>query len=98
MLGDQQHAWKDLSAFPKGEEVAETGSTFRANACIKASAYARRHAMWALADDSGLEVVALGGKPGVVSARWAQIHQAGAGDAANNALLLKQLNNVPDAQ
>ena len=51
-------------------EVAETGSTFRENAVLKASAYAKQSLMATLADDSGLEVAALGGEPGVMSARY----------------------------
>src|SRR5207249_3746426 len=51
---------------------------------------------WTLADDSGLEVDALGGKPGILSARWAEINGAGKGDHDNNALLLRQLNGVPE--
>ncbi|HEX8323353.1 MAG TPA: RdgB/HAM1 family non-canonical purine NTP pyrophosphatase [Tepidisphaeraceae bacterium] len=98
MLGDDGVEWRDLSAFPDAGEVDETGHTFRANACLKASEYARRTGHWALADDSGLEVDALGGKPGVVSARWAALHEAGSGDAANNALLLRQLENTPDQE
>lgn len=77
-------------------EPEETGATFRANACLKAEHYARAANTYALADDSGLVVDALGGKPGVFSARWAKMHDAGAGDAANNALLLRQLEAVPD--
>lgn len=88
--------WRDLSAYPDIGEVEETGHTFRANACLKAAEYAKRTGQWALADDSGLEVDALDNKPGVVSARWAAIHGAGSGDAANNALLLQQLESVPD--
>lgn len=90
--------WRDLSAYPDIGEVEETGHTFRANACLKATEYAQRTGQWALADDSGLEVDALDGKPGVVSARWAALHDAGSGDAANNALLLRQLNAIPDEQ
>lgn len=87
---------RDLSAYPDAPEVAETGRTFRANACLKAAAYARHFGCWALADDSGLEVDALDGGPGVHSARWAANHNAGSGDADNNALLLRQLADVPD--
>jgi XTP/dITP diphosphohydrolase len=76
--------------------VEETGHTFRANACLKASHYARLFNTCAVADDSGLEIDALDGSPGVHSARWAELNQAGKGDAANNALLLRQLENVPD--
>ncbi|HEV2235040.1 MAG TPA: RdgB/HAM1 family non-canonical purine NTP pyrophosphatase, partial [Ktedonobacterales bacterium] len=52
-------------------DVAETGTTFAANAAIKALAWARVAGMLALADDSGLEIDALNGEPGVYSARWA---------------------------
>ncbi len=51
-------------------EVEETGSTFAANAAIKASEYARQTETYVLADDSGLEVAALDGRPGVLSARY----------------------------
>src|SRR4051812_38392876 len=102
MLGGEDRdvslTWRDLSSFPKVEPVEETGRTFLANACLKASAYATRFNTWALADDSGLQVDALGGNPGVASARWAQLHSAGPGDAANNVLLLDQLKNIPDDQ
>jgi len=96
MLSGEHRTWKDLGSLPRGEEIPETGLTFRANACLKAAAYAKRYHTWALADDSGLEVDALQGQPGVLSARWASLHNAGSGDAANNALLLQQLANVPD--
>src|SRR5690606_9755535 len=79
-------------------EPAETGRTFRANACLKASAYARHLKCWALADDSGLSVDALGGRPGVHSARFAELAGEGRGDADNNAALLRRLLNVPEAQ
>jgi len=88
--------WTDLSQHPTAEPVEETGSTFLANACLKAAGYARQFSTWALADDSGLEVDALNGSPGVHSARWAMLNDAGEGDPANNALLLKQIDAVAD--
>jgi non-canonical purine NTP pyrophosphatase (RdgB/HAM1 family) len=94
MLGSDRFDWSDL---PPGDDAPEeTGKTFLANACLKAAHYARITGAWALADDSGLEVDALGGRPGVVSARWAELHNAGQGDAANNALLLQQVTDFPD--
>lgn len=96
MLGESRFAWRSLSDYPPGPEVQETGRTFRANACIKAAAYACRHGAWTLADDSGLEVDALRGSPGVLSARWALHNGAGRGDADNNTTLLRQLRDVPD--
>jgi len=97
MLGNAGFEWCDLSTLKQSVgEVDETGQTFLANACLKASEYAQRTGFWTLADDSGLEVDALNGKPGVVSARWAALHDAGSGDPANNALLLRQLADVPD--
>jgi XTP/dITP diphosphohydrolase len=96
MLGDARFEWSDLSQHPEVPAVEETGTTFRANACLKASYYATKLGTWALADDSGLAVDALKGSPGVLSARWAEVNQAGRGDADNNALLLRQLSSVPD--
>jgi non-canonical purine NTP pyrophosphatase (RdgB/HAM1 family) len=96
MLGSDRFIWHDLSEFPALLPVPETGETFHDNACLKAAGYAKQAAMWALADDSGLEVDALGQKPGVHSARWAQLNGAGSGDADNNTILLKQLEAVPD--
>jgi XTP/dITP diphosphohydrolase len=96
MLGVGRFAWSDLSQHSPYTEVEETGATFRANACLKAAGYAQQFNTWALADDSGLEVDALNGSPGVFSARWAEINNAGKGDRHNNAMLLKQLESVPD--
>lgn len=80
-------------AFP---EPAEDGDTFEANATKKALAYARMTERACLADDSGLEVDALGGAPGVHSAYYAGIGANRAErDAANNARLLRELDNVP---
>jgi len=86
----------DLSAFDAIAPIEETGRTFRANAILKAAGYARALGTWTLADDSGLCVDALDGKPGVHSARWAAMNDAGQGDLANNRLLLQQMENVPD--
>jgi XTP/dITP diphosphohydrolase len=75
------------------DEPAETEPTFAGNALLKARAAVAATGLPALADDSGLCVDALNGMPGVLSARWAG---PGKDDAANNALLLAQLNDVPD--
>lgn len=96
MLGDDRFAWDDLSHHRDLPAPEETGHTFRANACLKASYYAAALDVWAMADDSGLVVDAIGGKPGVHSARWAELHHTGQGDADNNQLLLSQLSAVPD--
>jgi XTP/dITP diphosphohydrolase len=72
-------------------EVEETGDTFLANALLKARAYAAWSGLAAVADDSGLEVDALGGAPGVRSARYAG---EGAGDQANLDKLLAELSGV----
>lgn len=73
--------------------VVEDQPTFRGNAASKAMSAARHSGTWSLADDSGLEVDALGGAPGVHSARFAGRH---GDDAANNALLLERMRDVPD--
>jgi XTP/dITP diphosphohydrolase len=74
------------------EPAAETGSTFLENALLKARHAARAAQLPALSDDSGIEVDALGGRPGVWSARFAGV---GASDAANLALLLEELAGTP---
>lgn len=74
------------------EELLETGDTFEANARHKAEHFARRSGLATAADDSGLEVLSLGGAPGVRSRRWAGASgSAAAVDAANNAELLRRL-------
>ncbi len=73
-------------------EVAETGASFAENARLKAAAYARASGLVALADDSGLEVDALGGEPGIHSARYAG---TGASDKERYRLLLEKLREVP---
>ena len=76
-------------------EVAETGTTFVENAIIKARHAAALTGLPALADDSGIEVDALDGAPGVYSARFSG---PAADDDANNALLVEKLRDVPEAQ
>ncbi len=78
---------------PEYAGVVEDGATFEENALKKARAVAQSSLMIALADDSGLEVDALGGAPGVRSARYAGER---ATDAENNALLLRALEDVSD--
>lgn len=79
------------------EPVAETAHTFVENALLKAREASRLSGLPALADDSGLEVDALDGAPGLYSARHAERHGRGSGDEANNAFLLEQLAEVADA-
>jgi XTP/dITP diphosphohydrolase len=82
-----------LDAFPGAPDVEEDGASFQENAVKKARTLALFTGLWALADDSGLEVDALGGAPGVRSARYA-------GEpvdfAANNVKLLRELEGVGD--
>ena len=76
-------------------EVDETGASFEENAILKATAFARASGLPALADDSGLEIDALGGEPGVHSKRYAG---PDASDADRIALVLSKLQDVPEAQ
>jgi len=80
----------DVAAFP---DAPETGATFAENALAKARDAAAATGVPSVADDSGLAVDALNGMPGVLSARWSGRH---GDDAANVALLLGQLGDVPD--
>lgn len=86
---------KSLSDFPALPTVEETGTTFEENARLKADGYAKMLELPVLADDSGLQVDALGGQPGVFSARYAG---KGHNDAANNAKLIAELAGVPAAK
>jgi XTP/dITP diphosphohydrolase len=72
------------------DDVEETGTTFQANAQLKAEAYHQRSGLLTLADDSGLEIAALNGAPGVFSARY-----GGVTGAEQLALVLKQLEGLP---
>ncbi len=76
-------------------DVDETGSTFVENALLKAHAYAESTGLWTWADDSGLEVDALDGRPGVYSARYAG---AGASDADRYRKVLGELSDIPPEQ
>src|SRR5438067_3893474 len=76
-------------------DVEETGTTFAENAQLKALAYARASGMLSLADDSGLEIDALGGAPGVYSARFAGVDTS---YAERFRLLLTQLQELPMSQ
>lgn len=78
------------------EEAPETGATFEENATAKARDAFAATGLASLADDSGLEVEALNGMPGVLSARWAGVPGAPEADVANYRLLLAQMRDVPD--
>lgn len=82
-------------AFADLPDIPETGTTFAANALIKARAVAAHTGLPAIADDSGLAVDALHGMPGIYSARWAGRH---GDDRANLELLLGQLADVPESR
>src|SRR5262245_39681701 len=83
---------RSLSDLGITTDVEETGATFAENARLKAEFYASLSGLATLADDSGLEVMALGGEPGVMSHRYAGPN---ASDADRNALLLQKLDGVP---
>ena len=74
---------------PEDLDVEETGQTFMENACLKASQVAKQMGQWAIADDSGLEVTALHGAPGVYSARY------GKDDPDRIGRLLQELGDTP---
>ena len=77
------------------EDVEETGATFQENADLKATLYAKQTSGWTIADDSGLEVFALNGAPGVWSARYSGI---GSSDQENYEKLLTELAQTGDKQ
>jgi len=83
---------KTLAEVDDPLEVEETGETFSANAALKATEQAKHLNAWVLGEDSGLCVDALGGKPGVYSARFSG---EGATDEKNNLKLLAELSEVP---
>jgi XTP/dITP diphosphohydrolase len=81
-----------LDDFSNAIDVVEDGDSFAANAVLKATQQARHLGKWVLADDSGLEVDALDGAPGIYSARFAGENSS---DDQNNALLLERLSGTP---
>ncbi|HPD47530.1 MAG TPA: RdgB/HAM1 family non-canonical purine NTP pyrophosphatase [Anaerohalosphaeraceae bacterium] len=103
MLGaiDADVQWLTLADFPDVSEVPEDGATFAENARKKALGYARATGLWTLADDSGLVIDALGGAPGIHSARF-----SGSVDSASRQLLdhrnmakvLDMMKDTPDEQ
>src|SRR5438874_2323021 len=92
LLEPHDFVLKTLADFSQAIEVDETGDTFAANARLKATLQGRHLKQWVLGEDSGLSVDALGGQPGVFSARFSD---PGATDERNNALLLEKLRDVP---
>jgi XTP/dITP diphosphohydrolase len=95
MLSDLQVDWLTLDDIALSAEVAETGDTFRENAILKANGYASASGLLTLADDSGLEVDALGGRPGVHTARFGG---PGLTPVQRYERLLSELQQVPWAQ
>lgn len=92
LTADAGWTWRGLDDFPDIPDVVEDGATFAENARKKALHYAAATGLTTLADDSGLEVDGLDGKPGVHSARYAGSPKS---DAANNRKLVEALRGVP---
>jgi XTP/dITP diphosphohydrolase len=92
LLGDLPFELYGLSDFPKVESIPETGASFIENASLKAVGYSIQTRILTLADDSGLEVDALGGAPGIYSARYGG---EGASDKERTAKLLNELRDFP---
>jgi non-canonical purine NTP pyrophosphatase (RdgB/HAM1 family) len=103
VLGALEITIRSLADFPPIEEPIEDGTTFAANARLKATYYAQQTGCWCLADDSGLVVDALEGEPGVHSARYASEDypddaDRDSRDALNNTKLLRELGDTPNDQ
>lgn len=94
ILAESDWSFSSLQEFPNVGEAEENFATFAENAIAKAQFYASATGLCALADDSGLEVEALGGAPGVFSARYAGAH---ASDADRRTLLLSELSKLGDS-
>jgi non-canonical purine NTP pyrophosphatase (RdgB/HAM1 family) len=93
ILGCPENGLRSALDYPQWPEVEEDGATFAENASKKALEWVRRTGGWAMADDSGLEVDALGGAPGVLSARYAGTPS---NSEANNRKLLEALRGQTD--
>ena len=92
MPGTTFYALGELGDFP---DPVENGNTFTENAIIKAQAALDETGLTSVADDSGLVVDALGGEPGIMSARWAGVH---GDDARNNAKMMREMADVPEVR
>ncbi len=90
-LADLPLQLRNLNEFSNVIDVEETGATFSENAVLKAKSYALQTGLWTLADDSGLEVAALNGAPGVFSARYGGENST---DEEKITKLLKELNKI----
>jgi len=93
LLGGESFKIVTLTDYPQLGDVDETGSTFEDNARLKAKAAATATGEWSLGEDSGLEVDALNGRPGIHSARYSGVH---GDDAANNHKLMRELDGCED--
>ncbi len=93
LLSGEPLRLESLAAHVRVGEVDETGETFEENAKLKAAHAARKTGLWTIGEDSGIEVDALGGAPGIRSARYAGVH---GDDAGNNRKLIEALNGVGD--
>ncbi len=102
-LGVRIVGLKELPGWEGFTEPAETGDTFEENATIKALGYAAQTGRVCLADDSGLEIDALGGRPGVISSHYCTNGEEmgmsrAQRDAANNARVMKEMEGVPEGR
>jgi XTP/dITP diphosphohydrolase len=95
LLADLKLEILSLDSFPDLEDAIEDGKTFAENALIKARYYHTRTGLLTLSDDSGLEVDALGGQPGIYSARYGG---PGANDRYRYEKLLEAIKDLPDQQ
>ncbi len=91
LLAGEPLQLESLATHPEVGEVDETGETFEENAALKASYAARATGLWSVGEDSGIVVDALGGAPGIRSARYAGVH---GDDDANNRKLIEALDGV----